>query len=198
MEQNRHAKVGCVLMAAGNASRFNANKLLMDYAGKPLIRHAMESAAAECIDAVTVVTQYDVIEQMAGDMGFACVRNDHPEWGASYTVRLGTAALQDCDAILYMVSDQPRLTRASVRKTVDAWREAPTYIIAPASGERTGNPCVFPKAMFPELMALEGDVGGKKVIRRHPELLRTVQIEEAELFDCDTPQALEELKRAGK
>ena len=41
-------------------------------------------------------------------------------------------------------------------------------------------------------------VGGKKVIRRHPELLRTVQIEEAELFDCDTPQALEELKRAGK
>ena len=52
--------------------------------------------------------------------------------------------------------------------------------------------------MYPELMALEGDVGGKKVIRNHPELLRTVQIEASQLFDCDTPQALEELKQSAK
>lgn len=196
MVQKQRVKIGCLLMAAGNASRFRANKLLMEYAGKPLIRHAMEAISADCIDRVTVVTQYDAIASMAAEFGFNCVRNDHPEWGASYTVRLGTTDLQDCDAILYMVADQPRLTAESVTKIVAAWLEEPNCIIVPASGERTGNPCIFPRAMYPELMALEGDVGGKKVIRRHPELLRTLQIAEEQLFDCDTPQALEELKQA--
>ncbi len=198
MTKNTDFRVGCLLMAAGNASRFRANKLLMEYEGKPLIRYAMEAVATACIDRVTVVTQYDVIEDLASEFDFSCVRNDHPEWGASYTIRLGTADLQDCDAILYMVADQPRLTAESVERIVAAWQAEPDAIIAPACGERLGNPCIFPASMFSELMALEGDVGGKKVIRRHPELLRTVQIEALQLFDCDTPQALEELKQSGK
>ena len=198
MTKKTDKKVGCLLMAAGNAARFRANKLLMEYAGKPLIRYAMEAVSADCIDRVTVVPQYDEIETMASEFGFGCVRNDHPEWGASYTIRLGTAEMQDCDAILYMVADQPRLTADSVEKIVAAWQAEPESIIAPASGERTGNPCIFPRSMYPELMALEGDVGGKKVIRNHPELLRTVQIEAPQLFDCDTPQALEELKQSAE
>ena len=152
---------------------------------------AMESAAAECIDAVTVVTQYDVIEQMAGDMGFACVRNDHPEWGASYTVRLGTAALQDCDAILYMVSDQPFLQRSSVEQIVDLWRQNPSCIVGAAHKGVRGNPDLFPRDLFPALLALEGDRGGGGIIRANEDRLLLVEIHKNELSDVDTKAALE-------
>lgn len=198
MEKKTALRTGCLLMAAGNASRFNANKLMADFRGKPLIRYAMEAIAQYGFDQIVVVTQYPQIEAMAGEFGFDCIRNEYPEWGASYTIRLGTQALQDCDGVLYMVSDQPQLTAESVRHIVETWKQTPDCVIAPASGERTGNPCIFPQKLFAALMALEGDVGGKKVIRQHPELLRTVQIEAEQLFDCDTPEALEELRKQKK
>lgn len=195
MNENNPLRVGCLLMAAGNSARFQANKLLMDYDGKPLIRHAMDAICPQCIDRVTVVTQYPQIAALAAAKGYACVVNDHPEWGASYTIRLGTESLRDCDGILYMVADQPKLTAASVEKIVGAWREHPETIVAPVSAGRSGNPCIFPRTLFDELMSLEGDVGGKQVIRRNPERLRTVELPAEELFDCDTPQALEALKK---
>ena len=195
MKMNQNTKIGCVVMAAGNASRFRANKLLMDYQGKPLIVHALDAADCSCLDRVVVVTQYPQIEAMALARGYACRINHQPDLGASVTIRLGTEALQDCDGILYLVADQPRLTADTVCRIVAAWQAAPECIIAPVSDGCTGNPCIFPRSLFGELMALEADAGGKKVIRRHPELLRTVTVEASQLFDCDTPQALEELRR---
>lgn len=194
MQEKNDLQVGCLLMAAGNASRFRANKLLMEYNGKPLIQYAMDAIDPDCIDRVVVVTQYPAVTALAEQQGHTWIQNDHPEWGASYTIALGTEALQDCDGILYMVADQPRLTAASVRRIVDTWRSLPSSIVAPVSGDRSGNPCIFPKALFGELMDLQGDVGGKQVIRRHPELLQTVELPAEELFDCDTPQALAALK----
>ena len=56
------------------------------------------------------------------------------------------------------------------------------------------NPCLFPAAYFPELAALEGDRGGKRVIRAHPEAVLTVPLPEKELFDTDTKEDLSRLK----
>ena len=47
-------------------------------------------------------------------------------------------------------------------------------------------------------MALEGDVGGKAVIRRHMDKLLTVELAAQELVDCDTPEALRRLKQETK
>lgn len=198
MENMLDVKIGCLLMAAGNATRFRGNKLMEDFGGKPLARRAMEAIARDRFSQITVVTQYPQITRMAEEFGFSCIQNDHPEWGAAYTIRLGTQAMSQCNAIMYMVADQPMLDDASVERIVDTWRAHPCNIIAPAHNGRTGNPCVFPREFFGELMDLEGDVGGKYVIHRHPEKLLTVEVEADELYDCDTPQALEQLRRAAE
>ena len=194
----RPNKIGCLLMAAGNASRFQSNKLLAEFRGKPLVLWALERIDPARFSQVTVVTQYPEICTMAEEFGFPWLKNDHPDWGAAYTIRLGTEAMAQCDAILYLVADQPLLDAAAIAKILETWQETPDRIVAPAHDGRTGNPCIFPREFFPELCQLQGDVGGKCVIKAHLDRLLTVEVAPDALFDCDTPEALAELRRTAE
>lgn len=194
----RPNKIGCLLMAAGNASRFQSNKLLAEFRGKPLVLWALERIDPARFSQVTVVTQYPEICTMAEEFGFPWLKNDHPDWGAAYTIRLGTEAMAKCDAILYLVADQPLLDAAAIAKILETWQETPDRIVAPAHDGRTGNPCIFPREFFPELCQLQGDVGGKCVIKAHLDRLLTVEVAPDALFDCDTPEALAELRRTAE
>ena len=187
-------RIGCLVMAAGNSTRYQGNKLAALFRGKPIAEYALDSVPADRFAAVTVVTQYPEIEALARQHGFAVIRNEHPDWGISHTIRLGTGAMQDCHAILYMVADQPLLRRESVRAEVEFFRRHPDRIVAMGHGGVRGNPCIFPARFFPELTALEGDRGGSAVIRRHEDALTLFEISPDELRDVDTPMALAALR----
>ena len=185
---------GCLLMAAGNASRFGENKLTARFDGQSLFSLALAAIPKELFARVTVVSQYPALLEEAARTGFDTILNDRPQDGVSRTIRLGTQAMADCAGILYMVADQPLLRAGTVRRVVDVWRAHPECIAAAAHNGNRGNPCLFPARFFPELCALEADRGGSSVIRRHEDALLLVEAEERELFDCDTKQALEILK----
>ena len=188
-------RIGCLVMAAGCGSRFGRNKLEAEVDGKSLLRRALEAVPAEEFHRITVVTQYDGAAALAESFGFDVVRNDRPQDGLSCTVRLGTEAMADCDAILYQVADQPLLERGTVRRELEFFRAHPDCIVGLSHNGVRGNPCVFPRRFFPELMALEGDVGGNVVIRAHPEALMLFEAPASELRDVDTVEAL---ARVGK
>ena len=183
-------EIGCVVMAAGDARRFGENKLAVVLDGKMLIRRALEAVPAEEFCKVAVVTQYPEVEALAREFGFTPVRNPHPDWGISHTIRLGLEALGDCDGALFQVSDQPLLRRESIRAEVECFRRNPDKLIGLGHDGVRGNPCIFPAAYFPELLALREDRGGSSVIRRHAEDLLLVEVPPEELEDVDTPQAL--------
>ena len=187
-------RAGCLVMAAGNASRFGENKLTARFDGQSLFSLALAAIPAGLFARVTVVSQYPALLEEASRAGFAAILNDRPEDGISRTIRLGTQAMADCDGILYMVADQPLLRAGTVRRVAEAWQEHPECIAAAAHNGNRGNPCLFPARFFPELCALEADRGGSSVIRRHENVLLLVEAGERELFDCDTKQALEILK----
>ena len=185
--------IGCVILAAGNASRFGGNKLLAEYRGKALIRWACEAVPTDRVGPVCVVTQYADAASVAVEYGFAVIRNEHPELGISRSVALGTSALMDrCKGILFLTADQPLLRRKTVAALADRFSRDPTRIVVPTAGGRRGSPCVFPATLFPELLALAGDRGGSQVIRKRPELVTEVSVPEEELADVDT---LEDLAR---
>ena len=129
--------------------------------------------------------------------GFLAVRNDAPEEGVSRSIRLGLRAAEPCSAVLFLVGDQPLLTAGSVRRILAAGRENPDKIIVPQRPDgQSGNPCLFPAAFFPELLSLEGDRGGRRVIRAHPEAVFPVSVPEEELADTDTKEELRRLAKA--
>ena len=188
-------KLGCVIMAAGSSSRFGSNKLLQVLDGKPLYRRALEAVPTEAFVRVCVVTGYAPVAEQAQRMGFVTVWNDRPEQGISRTIRLGLENLTDCDGVLFMTADQPMLTRQTLRRLAETFVESGGIAAVSHAGKR-GNPCLFSRELFPELLALEGDTGGASVIKAHPELLRLMEVPAAELADCDTEEALAALKGA--
>ena len=186
-------KLGCVVMAAGNARRFGENKLAAALDGRSLIRRALEAVPPETFDSVVVVTQYPEIERLAESFGFSVVRNEHPDFGISHTIKLGLSPLTDCDGVLFLVSDQPLLKQESVAELVHFWRQQPECIAALGHNGVRGNPCLFPARFFPELLELREDHGGSTVIRRHGDVLALLETEPQELTDVDTRDALEKL-----
>ena len=187
--------VSCVLLAAGAGSRFGGGKLLAEFDGERLFERAMNVLPEGIFVRVAVVSGCEDILAESERRGFLAVRNSAPEEGVSLSIRLGLEAAQPCSAVLFLVCDQPLLRKESVLRILEAGAAHPERIIAPEGADgRLGNPCLFPAAYFPELAALEGDRGGKRVIRAHPEALFTVPLPEEELFDTDTKEELLQLK----
>ena len=155
-------KIGCVVLAAGNARRFGSNKLQVQVDGESLIRRALETVPSGLV--TVLVSQYPEILSLAGEYGFEAVWNDQPDLGLSRSVRLGLEQLTDCGGVLFLVADQPWLKRDSVEALAALWAQHPAKIAAMAHGGVRGNPCLFPARFYPELLALIGDRGGSAVI----------------------------------
>lgn len=188
-------QIGCLVMAAGSARRYRANKLTQEFSGKSLFARTLAAIDPALFSCVTVVSQYPELEAFARQMGFCALHNNHPDWGVSHTIALGTRHMSGCDGILYCVSDQPLLSRQSVGRVVEEWLSHPDCIVGAGHGGERGNPNLFPRACFPELLALTGDCGGGRIIRAHPEHFRLVEIPPWELADVDTPEAFESLQQ---
>lgn len=187
-KQPMSLQLGAVLMASGAARRFGENKLLHPVEGVPMIERAMGALPPEMFAKAAVVSSYPEILRLAESKGYTAIHNPNPEQGQSVSVRLGTQVLADMDGILFAVCDQPWLQRSSVERLLSAFSAEPDGIWALSWAGRKGNPVIFPKALFPELLAITGDRGGGAVIRAHPQLLRLTKASgPEELLDIDAP-----------
>lgn len=194
--------ISCILLGAGIASRFGADKLTRTFLGIPLGVHALRLHATFPYHEKVLVTQrrHASLIAPARELGFQVVFNDAPEQGISSSIRLGLEALDGQEnGILFGVCDQPFLSADTITALLECATAHPTEICAPFYDGQRGNPVVFPTRFREELATLTGDTGGGKVIRNHPEaVLRVERPSLQELDDIDTIQdlhALEERKR---
>ena len=187
-------KIGCVLMAAGNAKRFGDNKLNKKLDGISLIDRALSCIPSEKLYKVAVVSQYKEVMDKAEKQGFIGVKNKHPDYGISHTIKLGIDTISDCDAIMFMVSDQPLLQKESVSEMLDFFNSNNNFIVGMSYSGVRGNPCVFPREFYGELKKLSEDHGGNSVIRMHKDRLKLFEAHHPdELSDIDTKEDLEKL-----
>ncbi len=188
-------RIALVLTAAGSSKRFGSDKLAYPIDGKPMLLHALELYArlSDRFVSRTVVLKTGTSDRRtaAERMEYRVAENPEPERGMASSVVIGTeqAMKSDPDGILYAVGDQPRVTEKTVNALLDAFLKDPTRIVAPVANGRRGNPVLFPKDLFGELLQLSGDVGGSQVIAKHRGRLTTVEVPAAELYDVDTRAA---------
>ena len=189
-------KIGCVIMASGLARRFGSNKLLHEFHGAPIITRILDTMAKAPLAARVVVTRHPEIRDICDARQIPVILHDLPE--QSDTVRLGVEHLletcPDMTGCMFAASDQPCLTIGSVEKLCHAFDAAPENIWRLAWQGTVGNPVLFPASTFGELLHLPVGKGGGAVVKKHPDLVRTVEVSgERELIDVDTPEILESL-----
>lgn len=184
--------VPAIILAAGAAARMGRPKQLLDWGGRPLVRLAAEAALAAQLDPVLVVlghAQAEVAAALAG-LPVRCVPNPAYAKGQSTSLRVGIAALPPtCAAALVLLGDQPFVTPEIIRRLVAEWRAGAAPIVAPSYAGQRGNPVLFARAVFPELLAIQGDQGARTVLAANPARIRLVRFEDTRpLIDIDTPE----------
>ena len=141
---------------------------------------------AKIICNIIVITQYDAIAEAARTKGIQVLYNPHPEEGISFSVKIGLNASLDADAVLFTVSDQPWLTSETICELIHVFLNTSKGIACVSCQGKMGNPCIFDRKYYNELLSLEGDKGGKKVIMKHLDDTQVYEIEEGrELEDID-------------
>ncbi len=181
--------VGAIL-AAGTGSRLGRPKALLDWGGRPLVCHLAEVALRSGLDRVVVVVGPRAEEVRAALRGLPVdvVYNYYFGLGQSTSVKAALAALPPgTEAVVFLLVDQPFVSPDLIRSVVDAYRRTGAPVIVPWGPGRPGNPVLFGRPLFVELLALTGDRGGRVVIQRHADRAVTVPVGSDEVFfDIDT------------
>lgn len=198
-EPQRRPRVAAVILAAGQSRRMGeTNKLLADWAGKPLIQHSVDAALASGADSVYVITGHDGERVAAQLTGREVVVVHNPEYaeGLASSLRAAIRVMPGAvDGIVVCLGDMPLVRVAHLDALIAAFspQEGRTICMPAYQGKR-GNPVLLGRELFPELAELEGDRGARGLISDHDDLVAEVPVEDpGVLVDIDTPAALSEL-----
>lgn len=192
MVESGTAGVGAVVLAAGLSSRMGTPKQLLKFQGQTLLRRAALAALGAGCRPVVVVTGAHAGRTREELRGLDVLEVSNALWesGMASSVRAGVDALLEADAdasaVVLTLCDQPHVTSEIIAALVVAHQATGSLVVASEYGEGFGVPALFGRALFPELMRLEGREGAKRVIKRHAREARFVPFPGGET-DVDTP-----------
>ncbi|KIZ38334.1 nucleotidyltransferase family protein, partial [Rhodopseudomonas palustris] len=193
--------VAAIILAAGRSTRMGGpNKLLAELNGKALVRIVAERVLASKASSVIVVTghQADKVEAALHGLKVRVVHNPDFAEGLASSVKAGIAAVPaSADGAVVCLGDMPLIDSELLDRLIAAFApDRGSLIAVPVSDGRRGNPVLWSRRFFAELMTLDGDIGARHLIAKHSEAVAEVPVEGRGAFlDIDTPQALEQAQR---
>lgn len=186
-----------VILAAGAATRMGQPKPLLLWRGEPFIRQVARTALAAGLSPVIIVAGERLAEMAAAvaDLPVQVVHNADWAAGQSASVRCGLQARPaETGSAIFLLADQPQIPIELVRGLIELHAQSLPPIVAPLIDDQRGNPVLFDRATFNDLLSLSGDVGGRAVFARH----RVTYLpwpDASLLLDVDTPEDYARLKR---
>lgn len=203
-------RLAIVLLVAGQAKRMGQNKQLLPWRSGTILDSLCYALTTGMPDAALLVAvtgdDHNELASILQQYGFMTVQNNEPRLGQGESLRIGMGTMvaeQDSlhfhiDGVLCSVGDQPLLMPSVVTKLVDAFvgLSQDDAIVVPVYGENRhrGNPVIFGSHWFKALAAIEGDEGGRSIIRRVPSSsIVDVEITDDVGIDVDTPEEYHQL-----
>ena len=192
------ADLWSLVLAAGGSRRLGAPKQLLRIRGRPLLSRIVTAAEAVTPGRVVVVIGADALRMRS------LIRRHHPgthsvdnsRWaqGMAGSMQIGLSVLpQRATAVLLLLSDQPAVGEASLRRLIRAWRRCPGKAAAAVYAGVVGVPAILPRTLWKDARRLRGDEGARKLLRIEEMPATAVHMPEA-AWDIDTPEDLQRLQ----
>ncbi len=189
-------RVDAVVLAAGLSSRMKQNKLMLPFMGTTIIRHTVLTILESNVEKVIIITgnNEDLIRTELEDLNVIFVYNEHYKTGQSTSVCLGVETSDDSDGIMFFMGDQPMIKSHFIDDMIETFKEMDETILVPYCKDKRGNPVLFNKKWYKELLKVTGDYGGRFIIENNLNDVRRYCLEDELFFtDVDTIEKYNDL-----
>jgi molybdenum cofactor cytidylyltransferase len=178
------ADIAVAILAAGRARRFGSDKLMEPVNNVPLGLHIAHSLGAMGFGwRFAICGAGGLLAGLYADLDFTVIDNENPDWGQSQSLYLAVGAAQSTPAaaLLIVLADMPFVTQGHLKAIAATGR-----LTASTDGAARMPPILFPRALWPELLAAKGDSGARHLLRD----AHLVQAPVLELHDIDVVEDL--------
>lgn len=188
-----------IILAAGEGKRMGKVKLTLPLGDKQLIEWVLQAVKLAPLDKYFLVVRPEDKEMIkTGEKwGAEIVLNSEYRSGMSSSIKkaLYQISSEDLEGFFVILGDQPFINPSLLYKMIRAFNLDKKEMIVPFYKDRPGNPVFFDGYWKDELMKLSGDVGGRVLIKIHPERVKRFKIsEEYILLDIDREEDYEKMK----
>ena len=202
MVARNNTRIGAVILAAGMSSRMGEAKQLLRLGEHTLLDQVLENVRASDVDEIVLVLGHaaeKIMESVASKSLRVAINHAYRE-GMGMSLRTGISALPSgIDAALIVLADQPFVRPATLKQLMDQYRKSNAQIVIPMYKGFRGNPVLLDRSVFPEVMALSGDIGCRAVFGDHLEGLVKLPVDDVGiLLDLDSKDDFERLKHFGQ
>ncbi len=191
-QEERNRRFAAIILAAGASPQKAGPTQLRRYLGRTLIEHVARTALASGASEVVVViaSHADAIRKELAGLPVRIAINPNSTKGIAGSIRAGVSCLSGhVDAAVICLCDQPKVTAGHLRALADTVRRHDGIEIAASSFAGVlGAPAAFDCSLFERLMALDGDVGARELIRSEDFAVAAIPFDEA-AFELDPQEA---------
>ena len=174
-------------------------KLLLPLRDKPVLQWVIESALrSEIHELICVVRDLELVRRhvSVADGRLFWLVNHAADRGQSTSVVAGLWAIDPkSTGALFLLGDQPMIRKELIDSLIACFRSGTASIVAPGFQGQIRNPVLFRRDLFPELIKLTGDRGGRALIEKHIDKTEIVDCaDETPFVDIDVREDYEKLK----
>ena len=195
-----HKRVIGIILAAGQSKRMGRSKQQLPWGDTTVLGQTIRNLKQSAVHTVLVVTGHETAAAtaIAAAEGVSAVFNPrYAEGEMVSSLQKAITYLEPQDgAVLVMLADQPLVEAETINKIIEAYWQDMSAIIAPEHHGQRGNPVLFDRRHFAEILALPPGSAPRDVIKRHKVTIVPVESPSV-LQDIDQPQDYQRHKPAG-
>jgi molybdenum cofactor cytidylyltransferase len=182
--------ISAILLAAGESNRMGQPKQLMPFGQITIVERTIDNLLNSAVSETIVVLGYkdeEIRKTIAGKPIKIAINPDYQQ-GMSTSIIAGLKQVDKrARAVLIALGDQPFVNSQTITSLVEAFIANNRGILIPVYQGRRGNPVIFAIKYKGELLNLKRDVGGREIIKLHPDDVLEVAVNcEGVLLDIDT------------
>lgn len=164
----KNNQLAAILLAAGGSRRLGQPKQLLHYKNGALVNYIIKQIKNGGISEIKVVlgSQFKQIKSQIIYDDVEILENQDWEEGISTSIRCGLTHINPkTQAVVFFVVDQPHLNSKIIKKIIEKHKTSNTNVIATKVGDQITHPVLFKRVLFPKLLELRGDIGGKAIFK---------------------------------